>query len=201
MGQSLDMQAGLFTHVCEENYRREGKMRRGPARKRYLCFWPGPHKYKDILEFPSVIRKTFHDVVPCIPHSRQALTRLTLSAPCCFTKFPWTCLPFAVHSPGGILSISRLNSKVSSSMKLFLVSLLSCLIISHLVFRASNALHKCLPQYFWHFILPYFCLFPSCRLDPPWGQRLGLIFFCNPISVMEYLMHNTYSMIFERMHE
>ena len=53
------MQARLFTHVCEENYRREGKMRRGPARKLCLCFWPGLHKYKDILEFPRSAQDTF----------------------------------------------------------------------------------------------------------------------------------------------
>ena len=39
-----------------------------------------------LIEPSGIISKTFHDTYPCTPHSRQALTRLTLGAPCSFTS-------------------------------------------------------------------------------------------------------------------
>ena len=39
---------------------------------------------KILIEPSGIISKTFHDTYPCTPHSRQALTRLTLGTPCSF---------------------------------------------------------------------------------------------------------------------
>lgn len=82
MGHSLDMQAGMFT-LCVRTFELQERRQEEKGTSQETALGPtsiSTGLLRIHLEFPSMISKALHDMVPCTTHK----TRLIPSAFCCF---------------------------------------------------------------------------------------------------------------------